>query len=1416
LAAELATAPWSDTRVEDLRRRIETVDDRALILTPTALYRFRADSEAWTVTAPADGLPGLPLGSLSLTAENIWISGDGTSVSDVRFDDWQRYGPGEGYPGRRIFDVEADEDYAYAGTDEGAARFDLYVLEWENVAGPDGEPLGFVSDVAVGEDRVWFALDAGVAEYRKETENVRVDAVLGSLQAPRVLALRQTPRFLWAVTDAGIARYDKDLESWNSFQPGVDFPDARVHQLTLEGDDLWLGTDDGLWRYRADGGIWRRDESGDEMPGERVFAFVLETERIWVTTERAFAVYEQDEARWIDFTSSVPLSPDDCIEQYWTGETLLFLGRDRIVYGLGFGQENPSLFTYRSRPIQEIVAGSAESLAPGWRVGLDETGLGMRSSSGSTLNLKGGATIFVEDDDTGRDPGPGGDPGLGEIVSDTRLDLTLSGRLGEDRTLSGFYDTTDPENSAYQLTYRGARSDVLRVASVGEIDQQIFNSSLMPGAGIRGGWVRAELGGRSQATRRRLLTADAWIGERRTRPGRDVFYGGNRTVEASVRDTDYVRGVVFPVPAGWTAEDLRKASIYRDDGDDASNDANTETRTRAGLSGAWDRLTPNTDYVIGSRGGTLILSAPLGGNHTLVAVRAWDGAEVDLTGLWLRNHYWIATEPVPGSLQSTLVDSTGSPTDAAGTPYLQIFKLDGDGDGLLDPDRFSPVNGLLSFPDSLPFPIEVYSETDPENRYTLEYTYRATLNTFQLSHGDVVPGSESIRVDRERLRPDIDYSMIPSSGLFIFFEHVLLDDDTVIEVEYLYEVGEGPSDSEESNEETVVSGQLGLAPGDHVFLGLSTTHWTDGADRDRTTTDLNARLEWKNEQCFLRVVPEAALSRADPADESSAGGGETETGAAVGVALKGRYRGLEVSASHRNLDGGFVSFEDRRTLLGRLREESAARGRLTLGRHLQAELEWETSLSDRLSGENAFAAGGSSEPSGSGGSQFGEESSVMGSLRLLRSGLPNLQFRRGRVVLDAAGRRQEKWISRGELELSPDQAGVELPGIRRLWLRAFFQRSNRDISIRESEAPGDSLNGQDAGRQTTDHAFARLNGSTGTPLSWNIAVEDRRSWNPDARQSRNLRRFQNLDATLHSQAHSSVDAFLKWESRRDLFWHPEGTPGGFDVERMLTATVQLYPGRLREDFSPLTFRLDLGRNETERGEPGTELPGSASLWSETSDVSERHRGRNRIYETRLQIFSWLRLVERWETASERFTREGLSTEGDNRRLESRVESSPPGGLVILRWIEEDTEEETVNGETHRFSGQWDQTWGGGILTYVSLEADRAETREAHVGDLTETWNPQAQITWRRSRWQLDASLGGSLQWTRTKDTSPGAPGGWQEDRSQTLSASLNVHPVPILSLKIEYLLNRSESSASTTAGASETDHDIRVRLQLRA
>lgn len=1211
--------PLAATRGEDLHARIVEIDGQAAILTRGALYRFQPEAEAWTLLSEENGIPDPPLQRITLTEEELWIGGAGTSFTIATGNDWQRYGPGEGYPGRVVFGIEADADYAYAATDNGAARFDRYVLEWEPLPGTEHQPLGRATDVAVGEDRVWFALRGAVAEFRKETESIRRLALPGDLQAAPILALHQSASFLWAITPGGLARYDKSLETWTAYLPGIDLPDARIHQATLRGEDLWLGTDEGLWRYRADRGIWRRDEAGDQMPGHQVHAFSLER-GLWVATEQAFAGYDERGERWIDFTAQVPASPGAPVEIAWVGETLLLARPDRIVYAQSHGGSNPYLFTYRMHPIREVVETDV-SEEPRWQVRLDEAGLGAHRSSREFLVVKGGATLYVEDDDAGKQPG---ESDLANLIHDTRVDLTLNGRMLGNRALNGHYDTTDPENESYLLSYRGARDDLLRTASAGELDARFYNSRLAPGAGLEGGWLRAEYGPRSAATRRRLLTTDVWAGERRTFSGHKTFY--------------------------------RPQTIYR------------------------------------------------------------------------------------------------------------------------------------------------------------------------LDHRHLTPGSERIEIDGEQLTVNVDYTIDWRQGSFIFADHVLLDEEAAVDVAYEYEV-ENDSDAFVGTppDRQFLAAQAGVAPWDPLFLGLGGLTWRDEAQRRVRQGDLNARLEWGGGESFLRLMPGISVSdhQADPATAGDQGvdarpgtqdaGAESDGhGMATALAVNARHQGLQLTASHRRLDAGFSSLEDRQTLIGRLREDARVEARLDLHQSIQATLDWNRTSADQVAVSGT--AGADTTACG-----HGEESLIKAGLRWRPQGLPSLGFSHARVAVDSLDLRREKRITRGELEYAPAPGSIGLLGIRRLWLQAFVQRSHREATVaRDSTgngAPGGESDSTDTKtrERITDQIFLRFNGSAGQPLSWNLDWEERWTHQPQAQGPRGLRRIQELDATLQSQPHQVVDVLIGWQAQRDLAWKDAGGTDGFSVDRQYIATAHLYPGRLLELFRPLTMRIDINGLGSETGDSGEAQPGGGSLWRPT-DASAQRKSRNRAIESRLQLLSWLRWIDRLERERSTTRDEGIDEEGQRDYFENRIEIRPRGGLLILRYAFDDRSTEDLlesatlsTRETRRISSEWNQTWGGGFLTYLTFEMRR--TQDHHPLPL-HRWSPQVRGTYRTPWWRIDATLGLTYTYEELFVARAGAGEVRGEQRSLGVSTILGLQPLSILTIKLQL--------QTTWPRARRPDHDIDLRLTIRA
>ena len=134
-------------------------------------------------------------------------------------------------------------------------------------------------------------------------------------------------------------------------------------------------------------------------------------------------------------------------------------------------------------------------------------------------------------------------------------------------------------------------------------------------------------------------------------------------------------------------------------------------------------------------------------------------------------------------------------------PYIQIFGLDKDGDGRVEPEYVDFDRGILTFPTFRPFMIE-----DPESPF---YQYRDQLNNEAIyaentRYGDqlytiqadyayqsnshnvglfVIPKSETVRLNGRKLQRDIDYMMIYEVGTLRLM-NIQLDEYDEIEVEF--------------------------------------------------------------------------------------------------------------------------------------------------------------------------------------------------------------------------------------------------------------------------------------------------------------------------------------------------------------------------------------------------------------------------------------------------------------------------------------------------------------------------------------------------------------------------------------------------------------------------------------------------------
>jgi hypothetical protein len=409
------------------------------------------------------------------------------------------------------------------------------------------------------------------------------------------------------------------------------------------------------------------------------------------------------------------------------------------------------------------------------------------------------------------------------------------------------------------------------------------------------------------------------------------------------------------------------------------------------------------------------------------------------------------------------------------------------------------------------------------------------------------------------------------------------------------------------------------------------------------------------------------------------------------------------------------------------------------------------------------------------------------------------------VTVDSLAARREKRITRGELEYAPEPGAIGLLGIQRLWVQAFLQRSHR-----EAAPAADSTGAAAARERITDQLFVRCNGSAGQPLSWNLDFEDRWTHQPRTQGPRGLQRVQELDATLQSQPHQALDALLGWQARRDLNWRERGGADGFEVDRQYNATAHLYPGRLLAAMRFLTLRFDLTGLGAESGAAGEAPPGASSLW-QAADAATRRTSQNRALEARLQLLSWLRWIDRLERERSTTREPEIDEQGERTYLENRIEIRPRGGLLILRASldDRDTEDRLAGAllssrETRRLSTEWNQTWGGGFLSYLTFELRR--TQDAGRLPL-HRWSPQVRGTYRAPWWRIDATLGLSYAYEELFLTRAGVGEVRGEQRSFGVNAILGLQPVRILTLKLQL--------QTTWPRDGRPDHDIDARLTIR-
>ena len=158
----------------------------------------------------------------------------------------------------------------------------------------------------------------------------------------------------------------------------------------------------------------------------------------------------------------------------------------------------------------------------------------------------------------------------------------------------------------------------------------------------------------------------------------------------------------------------------------------------------------------------------------------------------------------PRDFQLTILrqgESETFQTNEGAVPYIEIFGLDQNRDGNVDAQFIDYDRGILRFPQTNPFQIidpshPYYAYRDAINNDTIylegvrtdakiytiiaDYTYQSETYNVGLF---VIPNSETVRLNGQRLTRDTDYMMLYEVGTIRFFRQLDEFDEIVVEFE---------------------------------------------------------------------------------------------------------------------------------------------------------------------------------------------------------------------------------------------------------------------------------------------------------------------------------------------------------------------------------------------------------------------------------------------------------------------------------------------------------------------------------------------------------------------------------------------------------------------------------------------------------
>ncbi len=680
---------------------------------------------------------------------------------------------------------------------------------------------------------------------------------------------------VWFATHHGLYRYNKVQDEWSVFSTGNGLAGNNVRHIGINEGIIWVATDGGVSNSDVRFSDWRSYTTEDGLPGNDVRCMAFSEDYVWIGTDKGIARFDKLLEEWESYTEADGLTGHQVNGIAVDGETVWFATSNGVSK---FEIEFSKWTSYRSE---------LPSLNVTWAM------------------VMGEYLWFVTDDGLAR---------YDKQLRAWKLYMTADG------IVSYLINNVVVDGNSIWLATRDGVSSFDPVSdswSVGTVYHAMLPSRNVADLAIDGNviWFCTDAGvssyDRESGVWRHYTTGDGLldnVGQEIVVSGQ-VFVVTEKGINLYDKKTQEWETYEFSEDAAGAIGEGRGERSFRLDDQGIGFDLSSEARLRlSGFSsleyaGVSTLRPERSDEYKREVKNDLSLRGTIPGRRSIVGFYDdTDEEDVEYGMTYRGNDADLLQEITGGEFEARmrnadLIEDTN--LVGAGARLRKRF----DGARLNVEPRYGQQRG--------------YFETD-------FFTYKTGTTIYQLSHENVIPGTEELRINKQVL-PSGDYLIVYPSGWLVFHREELVEEGEQIEIRYQYE-----TDHEEAEKPRLAILTTGLDLGSNYYTGFDVLH---GDDLDVISVNGEGK-DMAIGPVSLKLRPEVAYSRHG-----------TDDNAADGIASRGEFIAnaprTQFKADYEVYGEDFWTIGKRETRFGDLERYYGAYSQVDIAQWMPLTLQWQ-------------------------------------------------------------------------------------------------------------------------------------------------------------------------------------------------------------------------------------------------------------------------------------------------------------------------------------------------------------------------------------------------------------------------------------------------------------------------------------------